>query len=347
MIRPGRSRAALLVVFLVVALTAGAALHAQDVPLERVLVRTGARLEWDPWRGHGVFVRGITSLAFTVGNRFVVENGDILHRAPSPGRTEGTLYFSDEFLQIAARVFPPEDRAPRRIGAIFLDPGHGGRDPGAIGRHEFNGEVRSLEEKRIVLDVARRLRLRLVERYPDRLVVLSRSDDTYLTLEERTNRANEIPTGPNESVLFVSIHANASLNSRASGFEVWVLPPEFRRRDLVTAERTGIADEGVLSILNTIREEEITLESTLLARSVLAGLDAMVGDVSPNRGIREESWYVVRNARMPSVLVELGFVTNREEFLRLEQGEYLQRLTDGIYSGITNFVRSFEEVGRE
>lgn len=317
------------------------------VTLERILDRTGARLQWDPWRGHGVLVRGTASLAFSLDSEAIVENGDRLHRPGPVERRDGTLIFSREFLRIALQTFPAEEVAARRIGAFFIDAGHGGRDPGAIGRHEIDGEVLSLNEKDVVLDVSLALEERLAARFPDRTIVQSRREDVYLTLEERTNRANAIPVGPNESVLFISIHANASLNSRARGFEVWVLPPEFRRRDLVTAERTGIEDEGVLSILNTIREEEITLESTLLARSILTGLERAVGEVSPNRGIREESWYVVRNARMPSVLVELGFLTNREEFLLLKNRAHLQRLTEGIYSGIVSFLRSFEEVGRE
>lgn len=322
--------------------------YAQDVSLDRILSRTDTRLEWDGVRGHGMLVRGTDNLSFTLHSATAVENGDLLHRVGRPVRRDGELFFTDSFFQQAVRIFPRrEGIQPRRIGAIFIDPGHGGRDPGAIGRHEVDGEVRSLKEKDIVLDVSLRLERMLRQRYPDRQIVMSRRDDVYLTLEERTNRANEIPMATNESVLFISIHANASLNSRARGFEVWVLPPEFRRRDLVTAERTGIDDAGVLSILNTIREEEITLESTLLARSVLAGLDGTVGSDSPNRGIREESWYVVRNARMPSVLIELGFVTNREEFLLMKEEQYIQRLTEGVMNGVTSFVQNFEQVGQQ
>ena len=176
---------------------------------------------------------------------------------------------------------------------------------------------------------------------------MSRDTDRYLTLEERTTIANSIETDSDETVIFVSIHANASLNRGAMGFEVWFLPPEFRRRDLVNPEQAGIDDPDLLSILNTMREEEITIESILLARNVLAGMESMIGDRSPNRGLREENWYVVRNAKMPSILVEVGFVTHPEEARRLERGDYLQEITQGIYIGITNFVRSYEELGSD
>ena len=321
-------------------------LPAETMYLEQVLGRTGAMLEWDPYREHGSIVRGNQMISFGIGRETVVVNLSELYQVEAPLRESGSILFGPRFTSLALRLFPPRETL-RRVGAVFIDPGHGGRDPGAVGRHSVDGELREMREKDVVLQVSLQLARLLEEEYPDKAIVLSRRDDTYLTLEERTDLANEIPMASNESVLFVSIHANASLNTRARGFEVWVLPPEFRRRDLVSAERSGVQDPDVLSILNTMREEEITLESVLLARNVLSGLDAAVGDRSPNRGIREESWYVVRNARMPSVLIEIGFVTNQEEFLRLEQPEYLREVPRGIYNGLVNFVDNFEEVGRE
>lgn len=321
-------------------------LSAETTYLEQILARSGAALQWDPYREHGTIIRGNQMISFGIGRETAVVNLEELHRVEPPRRSDGTILFGPRFVSLALRLFPPRETL-RRVGAIFIDPGHGGRDPGAIGRHEYEGELRELREKDLVLDVSLDLARLLRRQYPDKEIVLSRDDDTYLTLEERTDLANEIPMASNESVLFVSVHANASLNSRARGFEVWVLPPEFRRRNLVSAERTGVEDPDVLSILNTMREEEITLESVLLARNVLSGLDAAVGDRSPNRGMREESWYVVRNARMPSILIEIGFVTNREEFLLLEQEDYLREITQGIYNGIVNFIDNFEEVGRE
>jgi N-acetylmuramoyl-L-alanine amidase len=313
--------------------------------LEEILDRTQTRLQWDPYREHGAILRGDQMISFVAGREIAVVNYSVLYRITAPRRVEGSIVFERDFLELALDVFPPRV-SERRIGAIFIDPGHGGKDPGAVGRHEIEGTVRELREKDVVLDVSRRLATLLERRFPDKKIVLSRGDDEYLTLEERTDLANAIPVEPSESVLFVSVHANASLNTRARGFEVWVLPPEFRRRNLISAERVGVEDPDVLSILNTIREEEITLESVLLARNILAGMESRVGMHSPNRGIREESWYVVRNARMPSVLIEIGFLTNREEFLQLRKSDYLQSITEGIYTGINIFIDSYEEVGR-
>jgi N-acetylmuramoyl-L-alanine amidase len=318
-----------------------------SILLEEVMERTDTRLQWDPYRQQGTLFRGDRVLGFALDAPFAVVDLETIHRVSPPVRSgDGSIAFDQSFLALALSVFPPQTQL-RRISAIFIDPGHGGRDPGAIGRHVMDGETLELQEKALVLQVSRQLKTMLRERYPDKDIVLSRESDVYLTLEERTTRANAIDAEANESVLFISVHANASLNREARGFEVWFLPPEFRRRNLVDAAQTGVDDPDLLSILNTMREEEITLESVLLARNVLSGLEGTVGGDSPNRGLREESWYVVRNAKMPSVLIELGFLTNREEFLRLRDEAYLQRLSTGIYTGVTNFVRNFEEVGIE
>lgn len=323
---------------------------AQEKPyiaLDEILQRTEATLQWDPYRGQGALVRGASMLTFSTDVDAVVVNFRQIYPVDPPRRVGGALTFSPGFLDLALRVFPPAAQT-RRIAAFFIDPGHGGKDSGAVGTHSNpDGTTRQLREKDIVLDVAIRLKDLLMQRYPDREVVLSRETDKYLTLEERTNVANQIDTASDETVVFVSIHANASLNKKATGFEVWFLPPEYRRRDLVNSERTGVDDPDVLTILNTMREEEITIESILLARNVLTGMESRIGGRSPNRGLREESWYVVRNAKMPSILIEVGFVTNTEESILLSQPEYLQDITEGIYTGLQNFVRNYEELGIE
>lgn len=345
--RLARSRGIIFIAVLLATMSS-VTLHAQDplpdgVLLEELLQETEARFQWDPYRRQGALVRGGRILSFQLGTSVAVEDLVRMHSIEAPRRDQGTIVFGSAFRDLSRRVFPPVTQE-RRIAAIFIDPGHGGRDPGAIGQHRIDGEQRQLQEKDVVLAVGAMLRDQLARRYPDKEIVLSRDRDVYLTLEERTTRANAIEVEPNESVIFISLHANASLNRGAQGFEVWFLPPEFRRRNLVSAEDTGVNDPDVLSILNTMREEEITLESVLLARNVLSGMEAMIGSESPNRGLREESWYVVRNAKMPSILVEVGFVTNQEEFLRLTDDQYLRRVTEGIYTGVVNFVRSFEDV---
>ena len=92
-------------------------------------------------------------------------------------------------------------------------------------------------------------------------------------------------------------------------------------------------------------EEEFTTESILIAKFILDGMEEQIGDKSENRGLKAESWFVVRNARMPSVLIELGFVTNDTEVRLLSDKGYLQKCAAGIYNGLVNFISYFENSG--
>jgi len=265
-----------------------------------------------------------------------------VHQGEVRRNKEGALTGDSSFFSVLRTLFPPPSEAPISVTTIIIDPGHGGRDPGAVGRHQINGSPYVLYEKDVVLEVSKELHRRLSSSYPDKRIILTRAEDTYLNLEERTEIANRIELNDNEVMVFVSIHANASLNSRATGFEVWYLPPDYRR-ELVDPESIDPEYRDVAPILNTMLEEEFTVESILLARSVSEEMDKVVGSTSENRGLKEESWFVVRNAKMPSVLVELGFVTNADEAKLLGDPRHLMKLTEGIYNGLARFINRFEE----
>ena len=116
---------------------------------------------------------------------------------------------------------------------------------------------------------------------PGKSVVLTRTDDTFIELEARAAKANALQEQLGDAVLYVSIHANASARSKANGFEVWYLPPTYRRT--VIGADAAQRDPELLPILNSMLEEEISVESVVLAREILQGIDAKVGTVSPNR----------------------------------------------------------------
>lgn len=337
-------RVGALMLFLIVITASLCAADGSAVSIDEILAASGARLQWDAARRTGTLWKGFTTIRFRPGRDYAVVNGEEILDIGLVENDGGSIRFAAHGAgEVISRLASVSSGEQRRIAAILIDPGHGGRDPGTIGRHSLDGNLFEIHEKDIVLDVSHRLRQLLEATYPDRRIVMSREDDTYLTLEQRTDLANAIEIQQHETVLFVSVHANASLNSRARGVEVWYLTPEFRRPDLLDPDRAGVSDPQVLTILNTMREEEITIESVLLARSILSGIYSEVGDVSPNRGLKNEAWYVVREAKMPSVLVELGFVTNRDEAVLLGDSRYLQRLAEGIYNGIVTFVAGFEQ----
>ncbi len=313
--------------------------------LREVVKITGSRLEWDAMRGIGKIRKKDQVMVISENSPYLLINYDTVRRIRSPGRGEGgDIRFAPEdanFLMDELGVLPSAGNQ-LYISTIIIDAGHGGKDSGALGRFTLNGETVVIQEKDLVLQVSRSLASRLRGTFPERNVILTRDSDVYLTLEERTEIANRIELDEREAMIFISIHANASLNSKAEGFEVWYLPPDYRRK-LIDPEMLDSSAREVAPILNTMLEEEYTVESILLARNILNGMDDRIGMKYVNRGLKEETWFVVRNARMPSVLVEIGFVTNKEEALQMKSGDHLKNITEGIYNGICNFIEHFEQ----
>lgn len=326
------------------AMTAGGA----DRDLLELLERYDATCEWDALREAGVIIVGSDRIAFQVGTPFVLLNYTERLDIPAPRRDVGRVVFAEEaVLAVAAavsRMRAVRSESGLRIAAIVLDPGHGGKDPGGVGSRTLDGKAVPLYEKDIVLPLALEVAGRLRALMPAKDVLLTRTDDSFVELEVRAEMANALQEKLGDAVIYISLHANASTRSKARGFEVWYLPPTYRRT-VIEAEATA-ADPDVRSILNTMREEEISVESVVLAREILAGLDAKVGRVSPNLGVKEEAWAVVRNSRMPAVLVEVGYLTNPEEAMHLADPAYLQDLAEGLYNGIVAFVARFERAGR-
>lgn len=333
----------------------GAASSGGDtVEAEAALKTLGAVLFWDPLSRRGAFAKDGHRISFVALDPSVaasapyaaVFDGDTLIGGPGAIIVSGRLRFSAAFLSAAADAFAraKEDESSRfRVAAIVVDPGHGGKDTGAIGTHVIGGKKVELREKDVVLKVAKELHDRLRAAYPDKRVLMTRTGDSYPTLEDRVAFAHSLPLADNEAVIFVSVHANASFNKSARGFEVWYLSPEYRR---TVVDSTRYSDSAeVLPIINAMMEEEFTTESVLIARSVLARIDEAIGAQSPSRGVKAEQWFVVRNARMPSVLIELGFVTNKEDAALLSDPSYLRKLSDAIYTGIADYVSAFEHSG--
>ena len=329
-----------------------AATHATGTLIAEVLERTGAALEWNPVAEAGLLVKGTKAVSFKLGAPVMLLDYLERHDASVRRTANGDLLFSPETAATivshlgastdgTASRSEPVSGGRLRVVAVMLDPGHGGRDHGAL--RQVDGAI--IREKDIVLDIGRRLSVLLERDHPDRRIVLTRDEDVYLQLEERTDLANELveSTGEHERVIFVSIHANASLNSRSRGFEVWYLPPDYRR-ELIDPTSLEEGERDLHPILNTMLEEEYTRDSVLLAQDLVAAMDGAVGDTSPNRGTKEEVWFVVRNARMPAVLVEVGFVSNPDEARDLTEDAYLQRISEALYSGISTFISRYESI---
>ncbi len=338
-----------LLVLLAALLSMGARLTAEQKELLSLVSELGGTLEWNPLRGTGVISIGDDRVAFALDVPFAVVDYAEKVTIDPPVRKHGAVYISAEAVAALGDAVGRQRLARAmeqlRIGYLLIDPGHGGRDPGAIGSYAAGKSSTEVREKDVVLSVCRTLGRLLKAAYPDKEVLFTRADDTYVSLEKRADTANALLAKTGDTVLYVSIHANSTLNktARPTGFEVWYLPPAYKRT-LLDGDASEV-ERDLLPILNSMLEEEITVESIVLAREILQGLDGKVGQVSPSRGLKEESWYVVRNAKMPAVLVEVGFISTPEEAARLGQEAYLNDLAEGIYNGVRAFISRFERGG--
>jgi len=297
-------------------------------------------ISFDAVTGSGYMEKSGTFVAFAVGQPYIVLDWARSAKVPAPYLTDNVVFLPEEFTRAALGYFSRRNQpgaAGYSIATILIDPGHGGKDTGAISEV---GGMRLLE-KDLTLEVSKRVVELLESRFPGRNILITRKGDTYPTLEQRVAMANSVGLEQNEAVIYVSIHANASFNKTARGFEVWYLNPDYRRT-VVSPETVKEKGSDIAPMLIAFFEETFTTESIILARKVYDRLGAEIGTQSPGRGIRAEEWFVVRNANMPSILIEMGFMTNPDEGALLSGTGYLRRIGDAIYNGIVDFIEHFE-----
>lgn len=301
----------------------------------------GMTFYWDSLSESGLLEKNGHQFSFIKDNNVALLDGQKLVMIDPPKVVDSKIMVSKDFMRQAQSFFQKEsDETQFKVGAIILDAGHGGKDPGALKTYKINGKDVTIKEKDINLKVAKMLYERLSKTYPDKKIILTRNSDVFLSLSERTDIANAVKVGEQEAILFISIHVNSSMNKSSSGYEVWYLSPGYRRN--VLDKSVVEEDKSLYPILNTILEEEYTTESIMIAKFIMDGLQTQIGKESPSRGIKAEEWFVVKNALMPSVLIELGFVSNEKEALNLNDDKYLQKASLGIYNGIVAFTTHFE-----
>ncbi len=305
---------------------------------------SGMTLYWDTLSQGGVLEKNGKQISFRVESPVILLNNEKFLKTDSPQISGGAIFVSNDFLREAENYFSTQNLSEEsfKVGAILIDPGHGGKDSGASMTHKIGGKNVTLKEKDINLTVSKMLAERLKSAYPEKQIIMTRSTDVFLSLQQRTDIANSMNAKlkEREAVLYVSVHVNSSLDKKARGYEVWYLSPGYRRTVLDSGKKAE--DPKLFNILNSMMEEEYTTESILIAKFIMDGLGAQIGSLSVPRGIKAEEWFVVRNSNMPSVLVEVGFVSNAEEAKLLNDKTYLQKTAFGIYNGISAFVAHFE-----
>ena len=235
----------------------------------------------------------------------------------------------------AAPVAPAPTALPRRRPRVVLDPGHGGKDPGAVG-------VGGVAEKDVTLAVARRLRSRLAAAGFD--VVLTRAADVFVPLSARTARANA-----ERADLFVSIHANASENVQLRGAETYYLnnTDDHATLRLAAMENSPAAagdasvPADVSLILSDLIQNYKIQESVALAEAVQAALvQTLRRQQTPvtDLGVKRGPFYVLVGAEMPCILVEVAFLTHHREGTLLGRGSFQESVAEGLSYGVRRFV---------
>ncbi len=234
-------------------------------------------------------------------------------------------------------IHVPQNKHDEGIRLIVVDAGHGGKDPGATG-------PRKVYEKNVVLKMAKYLATELRKQLGVK-VLLTRSDDRYLKLRERTEYANRVGAD-----LFISLHANATSNGKAYGVETYFLNLSKNNQAAEVAARengTTLQEVGNLeAILFDLMANAKINESSRLAAEVqqalVSGLRSKYSHIK-DHGVKQGPFHVLLGATMPSVLVEAGFVSNRREEKRLNSSSYQKLVATSIVNGVKHYISTIDQ----
>ncbi len=256
-----------------------------------------------------------SNLVFNTKSRRFELNGVVvwLHEGPRIHRNDWIITRTDAQRMIDPILRPNAHLRGRTPRVVVIDPGHGGRDKGAVGG-------RNVQEKLAVMDISRRMRAHL-ETMKIRSV-LTRDSDVFLSLDRRVQISNR-----NRADLFVSVHLNASTNASAHGIESFILTsPGFPSTNSSDRKRVPkIAHPG------TPFDNRSTAAGYALQRHMLDTTGA------EDRGLRQSRFHVLKEVKAPAVLVEGGFLSNRREQDRILHASYRDRLALGVARGISEY----------
>jgi N-acetylmuramoyl-L-alanine amidase len=236
----------------------------------------------------------------------------------------GVLLMTGSFVWIqvtavpqSARVDPETPAQPMPFALVVIDPGHGGQDPGTT--------KTGMVEKELTLDLAYRLQRQLQER--GLAALLTRTDDSYVSLQDRTAIAND-----QQACIFVSIHFDEAGRPAATGIETF-----YAAHPITLPERVA----SWLPFLQRTSSEPPNVESQSLATFIQESLVAHTQAV--DRGTRPQQFYVIANVRHPAVLVEGGFLTNKDDVAKLANNDYREQMATAISEGIVQYRNTLQE----
>ena len=252
-----------------------------------------------------------------------------------PLKTASKKRFKGEVEKLGVKV--PKGALTRQLALgverIVIDPGHGGKDPGAP------GYLKGVTEKNVTLEISERLAKKIRQRLGCE-ATLTRNEDTYLSLEERTAIANT-----NNADLFVSIHTNAHKKMAYRGIETYFLNLATDENAILVAARENatsaknISDlEDILSdLMKNAKQEESSRLAGYVQEAIIKKLRPRYGGVK-NNGVKQAPFYVLMGAEMPCILVEVAFITNPRECRRLNTAGYQDDIAEAIVKGIQQYI---------
>jgi N-acetylmuramoyl-L-alanine amidase len=254
------------------------------------------------------------SMEFTSDSRKILLNNILLwmNEPTATSKKNWAIHNADAHTIIAPFLRPARYKPRKKPELIVLDPGHGGKDLGAVG---------SLKqpEKTLALDIAKRIKRKLIAK--NIKVRLTRDSDQYVALAKRSSIATEL-----KADLFVSIHLNFAENKKATGLETYTTTP------------TGLSSTSRSKPDNTVHsgnkyDPVNTIFAYMVHSEILKQTD------SADRGIKHARFNVLRDAPCPAILLEYGFLSNRSDEAKLVTEEYRERIADGTARGILEYIR--------
>jgi len=264
-----------------------------------------------------------TTIDFGSGRKIVQLNGMPVYLGFPTVESKGKLFVAEADIRHALQPILTPQVFPQRPGLkrIVLDPGHGGKDSGAINRRY------GLQEKQLALEVANRLK-ELLEQVGYE-VVMTRKKDTYIPLAERSRAANRA-----NADLFISIHFNAAASTSASGLETFVLTPQYQASSKYpkpsARDQTRYAgnDQDTWNVLAAYHVQ-----------------CALVGGMGgSDRGLKRARFLVLKNLECPGMLVELGFISHAQTAQKLMSSVDRQRIAQALFNGIVAYRNRLQRI---
>lgn len=334
------------------------------LPLHAVAHYYKVDFQWSPEREQVTLSRNGMKIKLLLGSQHAlvgIQRSSLLALSKPPEILDGAVALPpDDIVRVLLDLFPSMDvswdeaeaaitvkkgsiSSPRRsqsgfarsetagkfeLKKIVIDPGHGGHDPGAVRR--------GVQEKQIVLDIGLRLK-RLIESKSSWEVVMTRDSDKYITLQRRTEIANQYLA---DSTLFISIHCNAHRSSAGRGLETYVFNMKASDAEAAALAKreNATAKMDLAYILSHCYHVGTELYSSEAAQRVQSLLVRRLG--FRNRGVKSAPFYVLAGTRMPAMLVELGFVSNYYDRKKLQSASFRQSAAEALFDAISDFNKA-------